>query len=278
MPKLLSEDAVARYERDGYYFPIPVLSTDETRHYRQCLETFEAEHGGPMSGAYRSKSNMLFTWVNEIVRHPRVLDAVEDVLGPNILCWSTNFFIKEANDPAYVSWHQDSTYWGLDPVDVVTAWVALSDASIASGAMKFASGSHKIDQISHTDTFQGENLLSRGQVVDIEVNEDEACYAPLKPGEMSLHHVRLIHGSAPNTTDDRRIGLAIRYMATHVKQIHGQDSAMLVRGEDTYGHFESDPEPVVDLDEAAVAAHKLASDRVRNYLFKGAEDVEDKKL
>ncbi len=270
MPKLLSEDAVAQYERDGYYFPVPVLSAEETQTYRQCLETFEAEHGGPMGGSYRSKSNMIFPWVNELVRHPRVLDAVEDVLGPNILCWSTNFFIKEANDPAFVSWHQDSTYWGLEPVDVLTAWVALSDASIASGAMKFAAGSHKIDQIAHLDTFQKTNLLSRGQVVDVEVDEDQAVYAPLQPGEMSLHHVRLIHGSAPNTTDDRRIGVAIRYMATHVKQIHGVDSAMLVRGEDHYSHFEYDPEPAADLDPAAMAAHKRTTERVRDYLMKGA--------
>ncbi len=128
----------------------------------------------------------------------------------------------------------------------------------------------QIDQVGHTDTFQKTNLLSRGQVVDVDVEEGKTVYVPLQPGEMSLHHVRLIHGSAPNTTNDRRIGVAIRYMATHVKQIHGVDSAMLVRGEDRYGHFEMDPEPVADLDLAAMAAHKRTTERVRDYLMKGA--------
>lgn len=272
MPKILSDEAVAQFDHRGFYCPIRVLSVEEALEYRRCLEAYEAQSGGPIQGAMRNKANVLFTWVNRMVRHPRILDVVEDVLGPNILCWSTNFFIKEAQDLGYVSWHQDSTYWGLEPVDVVTAWVALSEASVASGAMKFLPGSHKFDQITHTDTFHQDNMLSRGQEVDVEVDESLAAYAPLQPGEMSLHHVRLIHGSASNTTDDRRIGVAIRYMAAHVKQIHGRDSAMLVRGEDVYGHFDPDPEPMADLDEAALAAHQRAAERVRAYLYKDVEE------
>lgn len=272
MPKLLANEAVEQYQRDGYYFPIRVLSTTEAQAYRRSLETYEARHDA-LKGALRHKSHLLFTWANRLVHHPRILDAVEDVLGPNILCWSTSFFIKEPHDPAYVSWHQDSTYWGLEPMDILTAWVALSDVSVASGAMKFLPQSHRIEQLSHTDTFHQDNLLSRGQVIDMDIDESKGVDVPLQAGEMSLHHVRLVHGSAPNTADDRRIGFAIRYIATHVKQVNGRDSAMLVRGVDHYGHFEPDVEPTEDLSEVAVTAHQQVTGRALSYLYKGAEEA-----
>ena len=117
MPKLLSPEAEAQYERDGYYFPVRILSTEEALSYRRRLEAYEAATGGPIQSNRRHKIHLLFTWANELVRHSKILDAVEDIIGPDIICWTTNFFIKEANDPGFVSWHQDSTYWGLDPAD-----------------------------------------------------------------------------------------------------------------------------------------------------------------
>jgi ectoine hydroxylase-related dioxygenase (phytanoyl-CoA dioxygenase family) len=271
MTKILSEEAVRQYERDGFYFPVRVMPEDEAKFYRRCLEAHEAQIGEPLQSNMRHKVHLLFTWANDLVHHPRVLDAVEDIIGPDILCWTTNFFIKEANNPGYVSWHQDSTYWGLDPADVITAWVALSDAPIESGAMKFMPGSHKWDQIAHKDTFHEHNLLSRGQEVAVEVDESQAAYVPLEAGEASLHHVRLVHGSEPNTTNDRRIGLAIRYIPPHVRQLKTNDSAMLVRGTDTYGHFDPEPEPVADLDEAALAAHHDAVQRQVAALYEGTD-------
>jgi len=200
--------------------------------------------------------HLLFTWASELVRHPRILDAIEDLIGPDILCWTTNFFIKEPRDPAFVSWHQDSTYWGLEPHDVVTAWLALSDAPVESGAMKFLPGSHLRDQIPHRDTYHKDNLLTRGQEVAVDVDERQAIDVPLRAGEISLHHIRLVHGSKPNTTGNRRIGLAIRYIPTYVRQTKVADSATLVRGVDRYGHFEPEPAPTADLDDAALRAHK----------------------
>ena len=271
MPKLLSPSAIAQFERDGFYFPIRVMSADDAAHYRHCLESYEAANGTPIQSQWRHKVHLLFTWANELVRHEKILDAVEDVLGPDIICWTTNFFIKEANDPAFVSWHQDSTYWGLDPADVVTAWVALSDAPVASGAMKFIPGSHKWDQIPHNDTFHEHNLLTRGQEIAVEVNEDDGVYVPMQAGEMSLHHIRAVHGSAANSTDDRRIGLAIRYIPTYVKQLKVRDSAMLVRGEDHYGHYDWEPEPNNDIDAAALAAHQDATNRQLAALYQGTD-------
>src|SRR5213593_4110662 len=158
MAKLLSASALAQYHRDGFYVPIRVLSREEAAGCRRRLETYEAERGGAIGGELRHKTHLLFTWLDALVRHPIILNAVEDVLGPNLLCWSSSFFIKEARDPAFVSWHQDSTYWGLSEPDVVTAWVAFSESSIESGAMRMVPGTHR-EQVPHRDTFAPENLL-----------------------------------------------------------------------------------------------------------------------
>lgn len=271
MPKRLDARQAAAYDRDGFVFPFRAFGPGTAASYRARLEAFEKTEGGPIRSNMRHKVHLLFTWANEIVRHPRILDAVEDIVGPNILCWSSSFFIKEARDPAFVSWHQDSTYWGLDPADVVTAWVALSDAPVESGAMKFLSGSHKLSQIDHRDTFDDDNLLSRGQVVDMEIDEQRAVAVPLKAGQFSLHHIRLVHGSEPNRTDDRRIGLAIRYIPPHVRPVKTANSAMLVRGVDTCGHFRAEPDPAHDLDPAAIAAHEEVMKGQLGALYSGTD-------
>ncbi len=171
-----------------------------------------------------------------------ILDAVSDVIGPDILCWTTNFFIKEPSSAGFVSWHQDSTYWGLDPDDVVTAWVAFTDAVPENGYMQFIPGTHKVDQLPHLDTFHRDNLLSRGQEIAVDVDTSKAVGIALQAGEMSLHHIKLVHGSEPNQSNDRRIGLAIRYIPTYVRQTKVRDAAMLVHGTDKYGHFDNEPQ------------------------------------
>jgi non-haem Fe2+, alpha-ketoglutarate-dependent halogenase len=274
MGKRLSAEAVAQYRRDGFYFPLPVLSSAEARIMRDKLEAHERATGGPLAGGMRHKVHLLFTWANELARHPAILDAVEDVIGPDILCWSTNFFIKEANAPSYVSWHQDATYWGLSTSDVITAWVAFADVPVESGAMKFWPGSHAKNQLEHRDTFDKDNLLTRGQEIAVEVPEGEGVDVPLKAGEMSLHHVLLVHGSGPNTTPNRRIGLAMRYIPPHVRQLKVRDSAMLVRGRDTYGHFDLEPAPKADLDAAALSAHQDAVARSLKALYSGTDRTE----
>jgi non-heme Fe2+,alpha-ketoglutarate-dependent halogenase len=271
MGKLLSAETVDRYRRDGYHFPIRVLSATEAHGYRDRLEAQERALGGPLSGNMRHKVHLLFTWANELARHPVILDAVEDVIGPDILCWSTTFFTKEAHSPSFVSWHQDATYWGLSTDDVITAWVAFADAPVESGAMKFWPGSHLRKQLEHRDTFAPDNLLSRGQEIAVDVPAGEGVDVPLKAGEMSLHHVLLAHGSGPNTTSDRRIGLAIRYIPPHVRQLKVRDSAMLVRGHDSHGNFDLEPEPRADLDASAVAAHRDAVERSVKALYAGTD-------
>jgi hypothetical protein len=269
MPKLLTPAQIESYHTKGYHLPVDVLSPEEVAAARGQLETYEAKSGGPIKGEMRHKSHLLFPWINDLMRHARVLDAVEDVLGPNLLVWSTSFFIKEARDPGFVSWHQDATYWGLSSPDVCTAWIALSPANKVSGCMKFIAGTHKA-QVQHADTFHEDNLLTRGQEIAVEVDEAKAVYAELSPGQASLHHVLLFHGSAPNRSDDRRIGLAIRYVPTYVRQAVGaKDSATLVRGLDTYRHFADEPRPRRDLDPECVAFHGAATEAQAAVLYRG---------
>jgi non-heme Fe2+,alpha-ketoglutarate-dependent halogenase len=264
----ISTDSVRQFNDQGYYAPIRALTSDEAANLRSRLENFEADNSGLTAGL-RNKPHLLLTWLDGLVRHPGVLDAVEQVIGPNILAWGSSFFIKEPRNPSFVSWHQDSTYWGLEPADIVTAWVALSESTPENGAMRVIPGSHKLDQAPHRDTFAADNLLSRGQEIMVEVDESKAVELPLQPGEMSLHHVRLIHGSEPNPSTKRRIGFAIRYVPTYVRQAAGmRDSATLVRGVDEYRHFEPEQRPEFDMAPAAQAHHAEVMARINQVLMR----------
>jgi phytanoyl-CoA dioxygenase PhyH len=271
MGKRLTAAAIEQYRDAGYHFPIPVLSTAEAARCRERLESVERELGGPLRGIYRIKPHLLLTWLADLVRHPAILDAVEDVIGPDILCWNSSFFTKEASSTGYVSWHQDATYWGLSEPDVVTAWVAFTESTPRNGNMQVVPGSHR-HQASHVDTFHPDNLLSRGQEIAVEVDERDAVDIVLAAGEMSLHHVLLVHGSRPNASGDRRIGFAIRYVPTRVRQLSDvRDSATLVRGRDSFGHFDLEPRPEADLSPDMLALHAEISDRQARILYKGTD-------
>ena len=268
----LSADAVARYHDDGVVWPIDVLGADEARYYRGCLEAAEKKNGGPLRGAQMFKTHLIFPWVDALIRHPKVLDAVESILGPNLFAWNTHWFIKEPGDGRYVAWHQDLTYWHLEPDHAITAWIALSPATAASGAMRMVAGTHKQDVVEHTDTWKTGAMLSRGQEIAVEVDEATAFDVELAPGQMSLHHHKIFHASPANQAEDRRIGLAVRYIPTHVRQVAiADDSAALVRGVDTYHHFAHEPRPATEWDAAGVALQEKAADAQRRILYTGTD-------
>lgn len=272
MGRMLDRAAIDRYRQEGYAFPVQVMDADEAANFRRRFEAYETANGGWYELSKGQKLYLLQTWVTDLVLHPRVLDAVEDILGPDILCWGTSLFVKDAHNPSFVSWHQDATYWGLDRPDVVTAWIALSPATLESGCMKVVPGSQHWQQLEHRDTLARENLLTRGQELAVEVEEDQAVAMPLAPGEMSLHHVLLAHASEPNRSDDRRIGVAIRYVAPHVRQINGdRDSALLCRGQDRHGNFIHETPPKADMDDAARAEHARIMAFRQGVLYKGVE-------
>ena len=270
MTRRLSDADVARYRRDGILFPVDVMPPAEAQEMLQRLQAVERAQGGRLSGRNNQKPHLLHPWMDQLVRHPAILDAVEDVLGPNLLCWGSQFFAKDAGDTAYVSWHQDGTYWGLSSPDVVTAWVALTPSIPENGCMRVVPGT-QLRQVAHEDTFAQSNLLSRGQEIAVKVDEAKVVDVVLQPGQMSLHHVLIFHGSEPNQSDVRRVGFAIRYVPTHVSQTSGiRESALLVRGVDEFGHFDHEMSPEADMHPAAVARHKEVIDRQMQILYAGA--------
>lgn len=271
MPLRLNSDEVETYRRDGCVFPVRVMTGDEAAGYRARLEAVEAREGGKLSRRTNAKPHLLLPWLNELMRRPAILDAVEDVIGPDILAWASGFFIKSPGDGGYVTWHQDSTYWGLSESDVVTAWIALSPSNVRNGCMRVMPGTHTEDQLPHKDSFAPGNLLSRGQEIAVQVDEAKALDVELQPGEMSLHHVRLVHGSAPNQGGDRRIGFTVRYIPTRIRQISPvRDSATLVRGTDRFGHFDPEPTPATEFDPQVVAFHDRMLERQTAILYAGA--------
>ena len=228
------------YDRDGFVFPIDVVSASQAAELRNDLETAETELADDPErlALLRSYPDRLLPSFDALVRHPALIAAASQVLGPDLMVWSSGLFIKEANSPKIVSWHQDLTYWGLDNADETTCWVALSRSNEASGCMKFVAGSHKANLVPHIDTFDENNLLTRGQEIAVDVNEEDGVCVELEPGQASMHHGHLFHASGPNTTGDRRIGSAIRYIKTSMKQRTDEPMLVaLVSGEDKYGHF-----------------------------------------
>lgn len=266
MSKVLTEPEVGEYRRDGILAPVDALDASQARQARDAFDAIAAQ----LTGRNNQKPHLLWRWIADLIRHPRILDAVEDLHGPDLLCWSSQFFVKPAGDSGYVSWHQDATYWGLSSPDVVTAWVALSPSTPESGCMQVVPGTHHA-QVSHADRFDERNLLSRGQEITVDVDSEKVRDVILAPGQMSLHHVLLFHGSQPNQASDARIGFAIRYLPTHVHQVGGpRESATLVRGRDAYRHFDHEPVPQADLDPDAVACHGRVIDRQLKRLYAGA--------
>ena len=266
-----SPDALAeQYRRDGYLAPIRVMTAERAAECRALLEQAEAMAADdPEATSYfREYANIGLGFVGDILKDAAVTDPVAAILGEDLLVMACNFFIKEPRTTAYVSWHQDVHYWGLQEDEEVTAWIALSPATRESGCMKFVPGSHT-EVVAHTDTFADDNLLTRGQEIAVEVDEEDAIAAELQPGEMSLHHGRLFHASEPNRSDDRRIGLAIRYVPTSMKQMDGaRMSATLARGEDHYGHWDLADSGTGLLAPADLQRHRDIRDRRRAVLMR----------
>jgi non-heme Fe2+,alpha-ketoglutarate-dependent halogenase len=245
-----------KYAERGFLFPLEGITAPEAAQLMRRVDELEGSRPGWLFARTTKKPHLLLTWLNRLIRDPRILDPVEQILGPNLLCWGASFFAKRPRDPGLVTWHQDSTYWGLSKPDIVTAWVAFTPSTAENGCMRVIPGSHTVDQLPHRDTYGPNNLLTRGQEVAVEVDEAKAVDVVLAPGQFSLHHVRLVHGSEPNTSDGPRIGFAVRYLPTYVRQISGNpDSATLVRGVDEFGHFKLEPAPESDFHPDAVEFH-----------------------
>jgi non-heme Fe2+,alpha-ketoglutarate-dependent halogenase len=243
MPKLLTDKQLEQYHHSGFVHPFHAISAEEALEIRREMEEFEERMGDEAQKFLKIKAHLPFKALTSLVCNPRILDAVEDVLGPDLLCWGSSFFQKNAHDPRFVSWHQDSYYYGMEPANTCTAWVAISASNIASGCVKVIPGSHLL-QAEFTTSPDPNNLLPRGQTT-ANVDATKAVEMELRPGEFSLHHEAVVHNSEPNNSSDRRIGLSIHYIPTSTKQVRflpesGRPAAMLVRGEDKFNYWDKE--------------------------------------
>ena len=262
-----------RYAAHGCAYPIDILSRSEAAKYRARVEEVERHPRGGRPFPFL-KPYLVLTVINELVRLPAVLDLVEQIIGPDILVWDGALIVKEPRAPGKFTWHQDLTYWGLAPKEgVVSTWLALSPSTPESGCVKMIPGTHTLEILPHRDTFGADNMLSRGQEIDTEIDESLAVDVALEPGQMSMHHPHLFHRSAPNQSGDRRIGMNVQYIAPYVKQVVGaSDSAMPVRGRDRVGNFEVEIPPASDFASESMAQLAVVTERRREYLFQGVED------
>src|SRR5690348_6756702 len=256
---MLTQSQIAQYRYDGYLFPFPALSPEELAECNEGLARYEAWLGKPVNEAdrrWRSAGYVVLPWLDALVRHPRILDVVEDLIGPDILVWTSTFFIKEANSPTFAAWHQDSTYFGLDPYEQVTTWVALTDASQDAGCIEVLSVHGKPRQMRHVPKKLATSINRTGQTITEPLDDSAVSAMPLEAGQFSLHHTLCVHRSAPNHTPQRRVGLGINYIPARVHTTGSRRMpAMLVRGIDRYGHFDLYEPPVVELGEKELATH-----------------------
>jgi hypothetical protein len=255
----LKQNQIDQYWHDGLLYPIDILSGHEAKSFAAKFESLKTRMAPWCSSKQILKPHVVSTWVNQLVHHTNILNAVESLLGPNLLCWSATFFAKPPKTTGYVAWHQDITYWGLEPAqEVLTCWLALTEAREENGCMSMLPGSHETSLRNHKFILGTDNMLMGGQEVTLSAAELERTVSTeLDIGQMSIHHSKTLHGSLGNHSSHPRIGLAIQYMPTSVQQVAAAgDAAMLVRGEDSYGHFAHEPSPVADFDSAALMAYQ----------------------
>ena len=272
----LSGLQVAAWQRDGHASPFPLLDADELATCNEGVARFETWLGGPINGdsahKWRSMAYLVLPWVAKLAQDPRILDRVEELLGPDLLIFTSTFFIKEARSPTIAAWHQDSTYYGLEPKEEACVWIALTEANEAAGCMEMLSFNGRPKQLRHASRIVKDSVNRGSQIIIEPLADTDPVAMPLVAGSFSIHHGLCPHRSGPNTSDHRRIGLGLNFIPTHVRPSGSiRHAAMLVRGSDNYGNFELVEPPKAELDEEAIATHGRAMSLYRD-AYLGAEE------
>ena len=272
MPKVLTKEQIDQYHDEGFISPVRVMSENEALSIKNQLEQVEADFPEEINAQSRNNLHLSFAFLDALAHNTIIVDAMEDLIGPDIALWASVMFIKEPSSKQYVSWHQDATYMGLDSIDFPTPWIALSPSNRDTGCMTMISGSHHSEIQIHKDTFAENNILTRGQVIP-EVDKSKAIDLILEPGEMSIHHGAIIHGSQPNNSDQRRIGFSLQsYVPPSIKQVVGRNIWTHIRGkkrQDNDG-IELD-RPKYNMDPITVEQRRVAEENLSKILYKGAK-------
>jgi len=275
MPKHLSIEQVTQFNEQGFCAPIDVMSENDAQMLADRLNEAERQYPDALVGKNRNNAHLVFSFLDEIAFHPVILDIVEDLLGDDFLLWGSVMFVKEPQSAGYVSWHQDATYMGLEPHTFITPWLALSPSNRESGCMSMIPRSHKNNIQDHFDTFEDDNLLTRGQNI-ADVDESEAVDLILKPGQLSVHHCRTVHGSRPNRSNQRRIGVALQsYMRPDVKASGGIGHTIPCRGSDSMRHHKVLTRPLGDMTAEGIRQRDEVNENWSEILYRGAEKTRD---
>jgi non-haem Fe2+, alpha-ketoglutarate-dependent halogenase len=269
VPKLLSQAQVDAFHRDGFAAPVRAISEERALYYRHRLEAFEATYPDARI-KLDQKAHLLCPWIDEMIREPRILDAAEDLLGPDILCWGTSLRAKQADGKTFAGWHQDTAYADVKPIVLIVA-LALSASRSADGCIRGIPGSHRGPLLPHKEAFETHSLLTREQFIDANIEEAAAVDFELDPGEVALFNNAIIHSSNPNRGQDRRILFLLEMISTRAYQHSPRESASLVRGRDTHGNFDVDPRPQAEMGAAELKAWRRAVEIQASVLFRGAQ-------
>ena len=268
--KALTVEQLNNYKKKGYISPVNALSSSEAKEIRDEIEKIEKKWPGALEGLNRNYIHLLSPIFNKVCLNKNILDAVESIIGQNILICGTTLFIKNPNEKGFVSFHQDAKYIGLEPHNWVTVWLAVTDANEKNGCMRMLSGSHKEDLKYHEQKFDENNLLTRGQTIkDISLDKTDAII--LEAGQISLHHPKIVHGSGLNYSNDRRIGFVIQsYIGTNVKQVIGKMFVQKARGDDRYKFHEYSKIPLKLMGKNEIESHNKANEELSKIFYTGS--------
>jgi len=269
----LTANQLKEYNEKGYLAPIDILSSEEVKKIRVEIESIEKKWPDQINGLNRNNIHYYSPIFDQIVHNSKIVDVVENFIGHNILSARTVLFLKEPENKGFISWHQDGIYQGWKPYNSITAWLAITDVNEENGCMKMWPGSHKDNFKKHKDTFDEDNLLTRGQTIE-NVPAKDIIPIILKPGQLSIHHPMTVHGSGPNLSKSRRIGFAIQsYIGTNVKQILGKTYVQQVRGKDDFKYHEHTPQPNKLMDRKDLILHDNANNELQKILYKDAKKI-----
>ncbi len=269
----LSLEQINQYKEDGYIAPIDVLTKDEAEEVKGEIEYIEKKWPNEIEGLGRNYVHLISPVLDKVSHNSKILDAVESIIGKDILVCGTTLFIKNPDKKGFVSFHQDAKYIGLEPYNWVTGWLAVTDANEENGCMRMLKGSHKKDLKFHDQKFDENNLLTRGQTIEnVPINETTPVI--LKAGQLSLHHPTIIHGSGLNKSKERRIGFAIQsYIGTNVDQVLGKIYVQQARGNDTFKFHQHVKRPTELMNENDIITRKKANEELSKIFYSGSKQI-----
>ena len=244
LPRRLSMEEISSFNSRGYISGCPVFGRGEAELHRADFDAILSDFLASGMDSYSiDRYQDRIAAIHDLATHPAILDAVEDIVGPDIVCWATHYFCKLPGDDQMVAWHQDASYWALTPSKTVTVWLAIDDADEENGCMRVLPGSHLHGHLPWRETTGSDrNVLT--QSIDDVGRLGEPVSIPLRAGEISLHSDLLVHGSLPNRSTRRRCGLTLRYCPPDVRAYWGwNEKSIICRGSDPSGHWANVPRP-----------------------------------